>query len=142
VRGNPNRPASCHPDRPYLAKGLCNQCYEKGRRKRDPERKNAHNRKFSRANPHKVREYQRRYAYGIEPSEYEAMVAAQRGLCAICQQAKPLCVDHCHTTGLVRALLCKFCNLVMGRVDANPEFVQRLGAYDMAARELRARGGY
>lgn len=56
--------------------------------------------------------------YGITPEQYLAMAATQRGLCAICKeepsQSEPLCVDHCHTTGAVRGLLCKLCNLALG----------------------------
>lgn len=57
--------------------------------------------------------------YGITLEQYDAMVAAQKGLCGIC--GKPelrgdhrLAVDHCHESGNVRGLLCRACNQALG----------------------------
>lgn len=51
--------------------------------------------------------------YGLAPGEYDRMLAAQDGRCAICAKqprTKRLSVDHDHRTGRVRALLCQPCN--------------------------------
>lgn len=50
--------------------------------------------------------------YGISRVEYEALFLAQGGMCAIClgRRSYHLAVDHCHTTGEIRGLLCKQCN--------------------------------
>jgi len=46
------------------------------------------------------------------------MSESQGGICAICkkppQQNKRLAVDHCHTTGDIRGLLCDLCNRGLG----------------------------
>jgi hypothetical protein len=57
-----------------------------------------------------------RRAYGISKDQYEAMLARQAGVCAMCKKppAEPLLVDHCHATGRVRGLLCRTCNTGLG----------------------------
>lgn len=64
------------------------------------------------------------------------MLAEQCGLCAICKREMlAVCVDHCHTTGWVRALLCNGCNSGLGlfredisALEAAIEFVKAHGA--------------
>jgi Recombination endonuclease VII len=54
--------------------------------------------------------------YGISAAEYDALLAKQGGVCAICRKhsKRRLCVDHCHLTGTVRGLLCDRCNVGLG----------------------------
>jgi hypothetical protein len=67
--------------------------------------------------------------YGMTPADFERMLAAQDGRCAICgappADGQSLHVDHCHDTGLVRGLLCFNCNAGLGMFDHDGE---RLGA--------------
>jgi recombination endonuclease VII len=62
--------------------------------------------------------------YGLSWDEYQALLAAQGGVCKICNfppTAKGLYVDHDHHTGAVRGLLCSRCNSGLGmfRDDAS-----------------------
>lgn len=41
----------------------------------------------------------------------------------------PLCVDHNHTTGDVRGLLCRRCNMVIGNVEESKELLTTLIDY-------------
>ena len=55
----------------------------------------------------------RRAQLGVSIADYERMLAAQNGGCAICGNApktRRLDVDHDHKTGRVRGLLCHRCN--------------------------------
>lgn len=54
--------------------------------------------------------------YGVTPRQYAQMKRKQRGRCLICNRRplNALCVDHCHTTGKVRGLLCRDCNRGLG----------------------------
>jgi len=57
--------------------------------------------------------------YGITPEDYKDMLRQQRGRCVICKRLPKknrLCVDHCHTTGVIRGLLCMGCNRMLGRL--------------------------
>lgn len=59
--------------------------------------------------------------YGITTDQYEAMLAAQRGGCAMCgapPRRSSLDIDHCHQSGRVRALLCDQCNRALGAFEA------------------------
>lgn len=59
-----------------------------------------------------------RRRYGIDVDEYNARFNDQGGCCAIChrpadvvtKKGQRLAVDHDHTTGRVRGLLCHRCN--------------------------------
>jgi len=52
--------------------------------------------------------------YDTTPEEVEQMRESQAGICAICFRERPLVIDHCHTTGRVRGLLCRVCNSSLG----------------------------
>jgi protein-arginine kinase activator protein McsA len=71
------------------------------------------------AHPEQWRNWQLRKEFGISLVEYKAILESQGGTCAICatppRRAYALHVDHCHTTGKVRALLCESCNNGLGR---------------------------
>lgn len=61
------------------------------------------------------RDYWVKHKYGISLEQQESRLLAQGGVCAICKKPMArLCVDHCHTTGYFRGLLCTPCNTGLG----------------------------
>ena len=78
----------------------------------------------------KQREWSYRRRYGITPAEYDQMLSNQNGACKICgsKDSKKgdhrFMVDHCHTTGRVRGLLCGPCNSAIGLLGDNISTLQ------------------
>ena len=69
--------------------------------------------------------------YGVNLARYDAMFAAQDGRCKVCKHKKDkvLDVDHCHTTGVVRGLLCGNCNRMIGYANDDPTVLREAAAY-------------
>lgn len=59
--------------------------------------------------------------HGATVKWYIKTEKVQKGRCLICNDKVKLCVDHNHTTGQLRGLLCRFCNPMIGfcREDIN-----------------------
>lgn len=78
----------------------------------------------------------RKNRYGITQEQYDEMLEAQGGGCAICGSPLPrnsgkshLAVDHDHKTGRVRGLLCDPCNNGLARFDDDPEKLMKAAKY-------------
>ncbi|MEU4346463.1 endonuclease VII domain-containing protein [Streptomyces sp. NPDC023838] len=67
--------------------------------------------------------------YRITEDDRDQMIADQMGLCVICLSAPAVHVDHCHTTGRVRGVLCFNCNSAIGKLGDDPDTVRRAAAY-------------
>jgi len=69
--------------------------------------------------------------YGITAEDYDAMFSSQGGTCAICKrsQTKRLHVDHDHSTGAVRGLLCRACNTAIGMFEDDTERLRNAITY-------------
>lgn len=77
--------------------------------------------------------------FNISLDDYATMLSLQNGVCAICHGAETtrsrlgelrhLSIDHDHTTGRIRQLLCSRCNSVLGLANDNITILQAAITY-------------
>lgn len=71
---------------------------------------------------------ERKRLYGITQEQFDRMKQDQNNKCAICQNdldhGKNTCVDHCHDTKKVRAILCAKCNFGLGQFNDSTNLLQ------------------
>lgn len=118
--------------------------YVREYRQRNLERCREWGRRYQRENADKVREYQRAYRaahrprirllyqakkYGLTVDELVFLKEMQDYRCALCKKKKKLSVDHNHTTGRVRGLLCYSCNTLLGQANDNQDKLRAAIAY-------------
>ncbi len=136
--------------------GLSNKCkvcvyaYTRGWSKRNPEKVLKSSRDWRARNPEKDwaftskwrknnkerhkeshQKWYLKHKYNLTLEEYRTLVAAQNNECAICRlpATKTLAVDHCHSSGLVRGLLCKQCNFILGFSKDSIEILKNCISY-------------
>lgn len=145
----------CGQERPLLefyaarstADGRANHCmpcakaYQREWRAKHPERVKQHNRD-KQADPvkrlRKARDARswRLKLYGLTAESYNALLATQGGVCAVCgrpgrewDEGRSLDIDHDHMTNLVRGLLCNRCNVGLGSFVDDIALLQAAIAY-------------
>jgi len=134
-------PALCHPDRRTEARGLCLQCYmewhkehvqdDEWRERRQRYMQQYHQRDGkSPADYYKSRgrvSYIKR-TYGLTVAEYEECFRRAGYQCQLCPRDARV-LDHCHTTGRVRGVLCTQCNAALNRADEDIDWLDRVRVY-------------
>lgn len=104
------------------------------------EKQLAKQRRWRAANPEKLRLQNKRNErrrklkrYGLTEETYLVLLLSQDSLCAICRQdnktQRDWHVDHCHTTGEVRGILCHHCNVMLGHAKDNIQILQAAKEY-------------
>ena len=68
-------------------------------------------------------------AYGITQEQFLEMSSKQDNKCACCAKETKLVVDHCHTNGNIRELLCNNCNTALGLLNEDNTIIQSLSNY-------------
>lgn len=80
----------------------------------------------------KARNHELKRNYGLTYDEYELLLAQQGGGCAICGRGhegrRRLAVDHDHTTGHIRGIVCAKHNIALAVLDSPelPKLVEYL----------------
>ncbi len=124
--------------------------YQKKWKERNREHANAYRREWVAKNPEyeerRKANQRRRYKdeperrwhatlkkFGLVPEQYEELLSSQGFVCAICLKQDPLgrrlAVDHCHTTGKIRGLLCSLCNTAIGMLKDDTTSLLRAVSY-------------
>jgi hypothetical protein len=85
-------------------------------------------------NPKKAREKALKSRYGLTFDDFENLLNSQNSKCAICnvplaRLGRSTHVDHCHTTGKVRGILCKECNTGLGKLGDNIDSIKKVIQY-------------
>lgn len=117
----------------------CKHCGEEHIQNQREIRNNAYTRSCSKFKPFNYtgldkRDVIIRNQYGITLEQYNNMLEAQNYTCAICGngdevEGRRLAIDHCHTTGEVRGLLCGKCNRALGLFYDNKDLLSKAIKY-------------
>lgn len=77
--------------------------------------------------------------FGINANDYDKMLKKQNGVCGICKKEekerhqngklRKLAIDHCHSTGKIRGLLCTKCNQGLGNFKDNESYLEQAIKY-------------
>ncbi len=90
------------------------------------------NKEFNKARPEVNRKSFLKFRYGMDSEDVEELLKMQEGKCNICNRSfndNPYKIDHCHSTGKVRGLLCHQCNTGLGMLNDDIEVLRRAITY-------------
>ena len=113
------------------------RCYECDRRKRIAKNPNWYKKQYARRQElHPNSGFEE---FGITRLQYSKLLEAQGGVCAICKQKETrkhqngktlrLAIDHDHSSGEIRGLLCRRCNIALGLLEDNIDLLAAMQAY-------------
>lgn len=115
-KNRPNPRKTCkqcrYAQRNHDAEKLRHREYMRERRKNDPKA---------------VRKNWENSVYGTTKEDLQAALGYSG--CLICGSVDRLHIDHCHTTGKVRGLLCGTCNAGLGMFKDSPLLLKRAAEY-------------
>lgn len=128
----------------------CNLAAQAARNRANPQRNRDRVRQWQREHPDRVAEKAAEYRasgrkaisnrkshlkrrFGLTIEMYDQMLAQQGGVCRLCGRPpapdRSLHVDHDHSTGRVRSLLCFTCNNALGDFEDDPVRLMAAASY-------------
>jgi hypothetical protein len=116
--------------------------------------RNEESKHYKKQPPDRRHDMHLRRVYGLTLVEYNRIVEEQGGVCAICHKPQPvfvripdgkrggttrrLPVDHDHTTGKVRGVICIYCNRAIGLLGDDPATFEAVAVYLRAHQDTGA----
>jgi len=120
----------------YREENNYNKLYYEKNKEKDKKRclENYYKNKDDPSKKLKWRESQLKIKYNLTIDDWNLMYEEQDYLCAICKTDEPkgnglFHVDHCHSSGKVRGLLCHHCNVALGSFKDDIEVLERAIRY-------------
>lgn len=148
---------SCDTDVSRKGVKLCRACYfekerpSKGDKNLQIQQRKEYKQRYFQKNKDKILQRQRekpinkekqyiyyiKNKYGITEIEYKKMLEQTNHCCEICgskevdnpENKEKLCIDHCHSTGKIRGLLCRNCNSAIGLFKDNIDVIKNSVKY-------------
>src|SRR6266704_1889028 len=105
---------------------------KKTRYEANKEKISQHRKAMNKNNPHIQRNQNLSRLYNLTIEQWDILYEQQNGLCAICYKPtskKEMHTDHCHTTEVVRSLLCRDCNLGLANFKDDVEALLKAVEY-------------
>lgn len=100
---------------------------------KNKEKSNQRSKEWRKNNPEKKKANHLRLVYGLTQEEFDVKFVKQNGCCAICSRKllkdKHTHVDHCHSTNVVRGILCHYCNTAIGLFDDKVDSMKKAIQY-------------
>jgi len=116
----------------YGACILCAKEYRKENYQRNRERQIRIAIERAKSDPIARRDQQRAHRLGVPVDHVREAVRRCEGKCEACGsplENSEMCIDHCHKTGRIRGVLCRFCNALEGILTNRAERVEKVRAY-------------
>lgn len=108
----------------------CKKCKDSHR---NPEKEKIRMRKAYSAYKERIRNTFIKRMYGITLEQYKEILISQKYKCKICKKkcptGKALAIDHSHSTGKIRGLLCWRCNMGIGQFNDNVKLLVAAARY-------------
>lgn len=120
----------------------CRREYQRSKYQQYSDSRKLASKKFREKNPTYQKDYDLKLNYNISLAEYNKIKSQQDDQCKICgilekdSGSKGLVVDHDHTNGNIRGLLCSNCNRALGYFKDNPQIVLNAAKYLLQNRVL------
>lgn len=99
-------------------------------RKNNKDKESARAKKYQQENKEQCKITRIKRTYGLTKEAYLKLVTLNDNKCFLCnKEGEILHIDHDHSTGIVRKLLCKSCNLALGLFKDDPELLLKAAQY-------------